>query len=126
MKKIIYSFSISLVILSALVFSVSANAATIIYLGGNVGDGTTVSCEALGMGFWTLRAGNQGVAVEVLQDVLANAGYYETTSNGIFGATTTSAVKAFQTEIGIKADGIVGPQTRTAMQTLCADLASGS
>ncbi|MBF2064097.1 MAG: peptidoglycan-binding protein [Calothrix sp. C42_A2020_038] len=58
----------------------------------------------------TLRFGNSGEAVRVLQRLLRSNGY-PVTIDGLFGALTESAVKAFQTRRGLVADGIVGPLT---------------
>ena len=66
----------------------------------------------------TLRRGNTGDLVKVLQDTLnteTNAGL---TVDGIFGAKTEAAVKKFQTEHGLASDGIVGAKTWQAFGVL--------
>jgi peptidoglycan hydrolase-like protein with peptidoglycan-binding domain len=58
----------------------------------------------------------------VAQTVLYVMGYYESVSDGIYGPITRAAVKAFQRDAGIIVDGLVGPQTWTALQSShCAD-----
>ncbi|MDE6302801.1 MAG: peptidoglycan-binding protein, partial [Clostridia bacterium] len=58
-----------------------------------------------------LRQGSRGVYVRYLQQKLLSKLYPVGTVDGIFGANTTAAVKQFQTENGLTADGIVGPLT---------------
>ena len=53
-------------------------------------------------------------ATEV-QTMLATLGYYTGSVDGIYGAGTAEAVKAFQTDAGLAADGIVGPDTLEAL-----------
>lgn len=55
----------------------------------------------------TLRFGSSGVAVRVLQRLLLSNGY-AIRVDGIFGALTEAAVKAFQNQHTLAADGIVG------------------
>lgn len=57
-----------------------------------------------------LRFRSSGVAVRVLQRLLAANGYHVQV-DGSFGALTEIAVKAFQTQHNLKVDGIVGAQT---------------
>lgn len=57
-----------------------------------------------------LKFRNSGVAVRVLQRLLAANGYY-VSIDGNFGALTESAVKAFQAQHNLKVDGIVGSRT---------------
>ncbi len=57
-----------------------------------------------------LGFGNRGDAVRVLQRVLRFNGY-TVQVDGIFGALTESAVKAFQNRRNLVSDGIVGQQT---------------
>jgi len=42
-------------------------------------------------------------------------------STGYFGDTSKNAVVAFQQRVGLKADGFVGPQTRTALNNATTD-----
>ncbi|BAY30034.1 peptidoglycan binding domain-containing protein [Tolypothrix tenuis PCC 7101] len=58
----------------------------------------------------TLRFGDSGDAVRVLQRLLLGNGY-SVKIDGVFGALTETAVKAFQNQGNIKADGIVGSNT---------------
>jgi peptidoglycan hydrolase-like protein with peptidoglycan-binding domain len=53
-------------------------------------------------------------ATEV-QTMLSTLGYYTGAIDGIYGAGTAEAVKAFQTDAGLTADGIVGPDTLEAL-----------
>ncbi len=62
-----------------------------------------------------LSHGSKGYKVVKLQDKLANYGYFHARSTGYFGPITTHAVKAFQRDYGLHADGIVGPRTLHAM-----------
>lgn len=66
----------------------------------------------------TLREGNTGDYVKVLQKRLKDFGYYTGPIDGVFGRTTTEAVKKFQTAAKVTADGIVGPQTWSLLDTL--------
>ena len=59
----------------------------------------------------TLRSGATGDAVKNLQSRLKNLGYYTAEIDGQFGSGTLQAVMLFQTQNGIQADGIVGPET---------------
>lgn len=57
------------------------------------------------------RKGDTGNSVRTIQQILANNGYYPGKVDGIFGNITESAVKMFQKERGLVADGIVGKAT---------------
>ncbi|BBD60937.1 peptidoglycan-binding domain 1 [Nostoc sp. HK-01] len=57
-----------------------------------------------------LRFGNSGLAVRVLQKLLIANGYAMRV-DGVYGAVTESAVKAFQSRRNLITDGIVGPRT---------------
>lgn len=65
-------------------------------------------------GLPTLRFGDTGRSVRVLQKLLRSNGY-GVNVDGSFGALTESAVKAFQAQRGLTADGIVGPVTWNAL-----------
>ena len=58
-----------------------------------------------------LRRGSTDPAVRDLQEALKALGYNPGPIDGVFGATTEAAVKAFQQARGITADGIVGKVT---------------
>jgi chitosanase len=58
-----------------------------------------------------------GPDVSWLQQRLTLAGIH-IAENGTFDATTDSAVKAFQTTHDLKADGVVGPVTRSALEDI--------
>lgn len=52
-----------------------------------------------------------------LQEKLTLLGYEPGPIDGLFGPKTRSAVRAFQTDADIKVDGIVGRQTRAALES---------
>lgn len=64
-----------------------------------------------------LRLTARGVDVELLQVLLIEAGF-DTDIDGIFGRHTEAIVRDFQTDRGLTADGIVGPRTWAALETL--------
>ncbi len=63
----------------------------------------------------TLRRGAQGKEVEALQKLLAAAGLYEGSPNGQFDGKTFTAVRQFQRQNRLGADGIVGARTWSAL-----------
>lgn len=66
-----------------------------------------------------LERGSRGDAVRVLQSALVGAGY-ELDVDGAFGDDTDAAVRAFQEENDLDADGVVGPNTWNALQEFIA------
>jgi peptidoglycan hydrolase-like protein with peptidoglycan-binding domain len=58
-----------------------------------------------------LQKGSTDPAVRDLQEALKALGYNPGPIDGVFGATTETAVKAFQQARGITTDGIVGKVT---------------
>jgi peptidoglycan hydrolase-like protein with peptidoglycan-binding domain len=58
-----------------------------------------------------LQKGANDPAVNDLQDALKALGHFSGPIDGVFGATTETAVKAFQQARGIAVDGIVGRVT---------------
>ncbi|MDR3314557.1 MAG: peptidoglycan-binding protein [Oscillospiraceae bacterium] len=59
----------------------------------------------------TLREGDRGATVDLLQLGLHRAGLLGDAPDGIFGAKTVGAVLALQQKHALAADGVVGPQT---------------
>ena len=66
----------------------------------------------------TLKRGNKGVYVKELQTALSNHGYDlgKYGIDGDFGSATEAAVKAFQKDHNLEADGIAGPKTWEALK----------
>jgi N-acetylmuramoyl-L-alanine amidase len=63
----------------------------------------------------SLSYGSRGEDVKKVQQRLKNWGYYKGEVDGIFGSATLAAVKYFQKQNGLAADGIVGPKTAAAL-----------
>lgn len=61
----------------------------------------------------SIRRGSRGAQVEALQALLIARGYPcgDTGIDGSFGSQTEAAVKAYQADRGMTADGFAGPQT---------------
>lgn len=75
-----------------------------------------------------LRHGMQGADVAALQGQLAQLGFTDARArplpaDGVFGDFTQAAVEVFQVERGLQVDGIVGPETRTAIAEATLDQA---
>lgn len=69
----------------------------------------------------TLQKGSNGEKVRILQNKLIALGFVECgTPDGGFGDKTELAVKNFQKNYGITADGVVGSETETAIN-FCVD-----
>ncbi len=63
-----------------------------------------------------LHYGSRGHRVAKLQHQLGMMGYFHHhRATGYFGHKTKHAVKAFQRDVGLRPDGIVGPRTRSAL-----------
>ena len=61
-----------------------------------------------------LANGSSGDEVTALQNTLSKLGYDVGEADGIFGAKTEAAVKAFQESQGLSADGVYGPDSAKA------------
>jgi len=65
----------------------------------------------------TIRKGSRGQLVTELQDTLTTLGYDCGNVDGIYGTKTCDAVKRFQKDWNLEADGICGPKTWQALYT---------
>lgn len=72
--------------------------------------------DALAQGL--LQRESRGEDVRTLQELLQREGYFNTTPTGYFGSITEGAVKRFQRDRGLSADGKVGPRTWDALYGL--------
>ncbi len=57
------------------------------------------------------KLGSQGDEVRRIQKKLKSLGYYNGAVDGVYGTNTRKAVKNFQKNCGITADGVAGPKT---------------
>ncbi len=82
---------------------------------------STQSMETASPGFTfthSLVLNDSGVEVEALQRILTAQGYFHHEVTGLYGPVTVEAVKAFQRAHGLEALGIVGPGTRSVLNSL--------
>ena len=70
----------------------------------------------------TLRPGTTGRFVRELKEILTTLGYYNGPIDQVFDALTQQAVIAFQMDHGLVADGIVGPETWSALDAALAEM----
>ena len=77
-----------------------------------------ISADAIAFqpGDTVLRRGMRGLSVADLQRGLRVAGFYHLSIDGVFGPGTEQAVKAFQRDHRLVADGLVGPKTMKSLQ----------
>ena len=78
--------------------------------------GTPVYIKYDGIPFRAMKNGMTGSDVLELQQYLYDLGYLEATPNGKFGPATDAALKKYQTENGLYADGIAGWGTMEALK----------
>jgi hypothetical protein len=64
----------------------------------------------------TLKPGDTGSQVKLLQQALATLGFSPGKPDGVYGPSTQNAVERFQVSQNLPEDGIVGPQTLAAIQ----------
>lgn len=80
---------------------------------------TSSNCPSL---YRALGLGATGEDVRQLQQFLIANGYLQVSASGYFGYATQSAVIRFQSAVGLSPVGIVGPMTRTAIQSRCSNV----
>lgn len=109
-------------------FGFSIDGSRVYCLGGNQGNQVSVTAypkenvlgfrrlsasEIIALPDVTLKKGDTGRNVKLLQGALKAAGIESGTSDGIFGSTTEKAVKKLQAmKTNLKIDGVFGPATR--------------
>ena len=72
---------------------------------------TREQIKAIGSAPGAMRIGDETSDVKKLQKALEILGFYEGEIDGIYGDGTAAAVKAYQKQNGLDADGIAGPGT---------------
>ncbi len=78
--------------------------------------GTPVTIVGKAYANRNMKNGDSGSDVAEVQKMLKKLGYYRSRVDGKYGTYTEQAVKRFQTDKGLPADGIVGPQTIFELQ----------
>ena len=73
----------------------------------------------------TLEKGDKGDAVKKLQERLKELGYFNNTCSGTYATTTVNAVKAFQKNNGLTADGVAGKATQNKLYATSAKNVDG-
>lgn len=76
---------------------------------------TTQSVASVPAPATTLKPGDTGAQVKVLQRALASLGYKVGTVDGDYGTATKTALEQFQTSQNLTADGLFGTATRAAL-----------
>jgi peptidoglycan hydrolase-like protein with peptidoglycan-binding domain len=76
----------------------------------------TVTTSAATTGTTTEQSAETTAAVIELQQVMTDLGYYSGPIDGVYGEATTEGVKNMQTDLGVTADGIYGPETHDALK----------
>ena len=95
--------------------SVPATATTTTAPGDTATDNSSSSTTTTVVSSGILRKGSRGADVQRVQELLVAAGYAPGPADGVFGPKTELAVLAFQDEHGLRVDGLVGPNSRTAL-----------
>jgi len=69
----------------------------------------------------TYREGDSGAMVLWIQQALHELGYYDGDQSGKYGSLTKEAVRLFQKDYGLDADGIAGPKTIAELMAAVSD-----
>jgi len=78
------------------------------------------------LGDRTLSQGSKGSEVKDLQKKLVQLGYQSGKIDGVYGKSTAAAVKRFQSNRGLKADGIAGTKTISELKRLTGESKTSS
>lgn len=63
----------------------------------------------------SMRRGDKGPEIKLLQGVLSKLNYGISEIDGVFGGETLDALKEFQSDMGLEDDGVAGDDTVTAL-----------
>ncbi len=77
---------------------------------------TTTKAPAASAPTSTLKPGDSGAQVKLLQRALATLGYSPGAVDGSYGPKTITAVKDFQQAEGLTVDGVFGPKTLSTLR----------
>ena len=96
--------------------------------GGTSSSGSSSSGTSSGTsGFTrTLRKGYTGADVTAVQQKLKALGFYSGSIDGVYGTGSIAAVKKFQQQNGLTADGLVGSRTYAALMSASTGSSSNS
>ena len=75
------------------------------------------SSGSFGGNYATIRKGNKGSRVKILQQILIELGFLSGRADGVFGTGTLAAVKSFQRAAKLTSDGIAGKKTLRALES---------
>ena len=89
-------------------------------ISGGASSGTTDSTGS------TFSLGDTSATILWMQELLKDLGYYTAECTGHFGSKTQAAVKLFQADYGLTADGVVGSKTMAALQEAAKGNVSGT
>ena len=84
----------------------------------------SISATTTAADYSLLKNGSYGTDVRKLQVRLTELGYYNGGADGVYGTATEEAVKAFQRNNGLSADGQAGSATQTRLYSASAKSAS--
>ena len=73
----------------------------------------------------TLKVGSKGSEVKALQKKLIELGYLSGKADGVYGTKTAEAVKAYQKDSKLTADGVAGAKTLSSLSTAKATTKDG-
>ncbi len=65
-----------------------------------------------------MGTGSRGTEVEHMQSILEKLDYFHTTPTGYYGSITKEAVRDFQADFGLSADGVAGTNTLNMLSNL--------
>ncbi len=102
------------------------NASNAVKADGTKANATATSKPTATADTSTLKKGDKGAAVKALQQRLKELGYYQNTCDSNYGDRTVDAVKAFQKNNGLTADGVAGPSTQKKLNAANAIKADGT